>query len=862
MTPSDRQEVDDLKAHVDLVELIRRSGLELKRKGKNWLCKCPFHDDQTASLSVQGQLWNCFACEAGGDALSWLQLKEKLTFPDALARLRDLAGESLITSPEPVGDLLAGGLKRSALLEKVMDHYLRKFRETPAAQQYLNKRGLDSRELWDAFRVGYCDGTLSVPEEGDVRTALTQLGVLNDRGKEVFRGCVVVPLSHPQDGVVGLYGRRLDPDAKVQHQYLPGPHRGVLNWQSLQLAQNVVVTESVLDALSFWRSGVTNVTCIYGAQGVPRDFGDALMAAGVREVSFCLDADKAGKDATRRFSASLSERGLRCHTLELPDAKDPNQLLVERGPGALKMLQKQRQEIPLEKPAEIPRCQMTADGFTARFASVAYQVWPQPPFSSRLRARIRAKSDHRLVMDVVDFYVSRSRKNIVNQLGAQLELPKVDAERHLIALMEQTEQWVAQRKSQDEDGEATPTPELSTEDRHEAMLFLTQENLAGSILQDMQAMGYVGEDNAKLLGYLIGISRKLERPLSGIVLSQSGAGKSSLTDLVEQLTPPEDVVLFSRLSPQALYWMERTALKRKLLILEERVGAIEADYSIRVLQSRAKLTQAVVIKDPQTGKMSTKTFVVEGPIAYLETTTDNRLNHENATRCFEINLDESADQTRRIQDFQRRSRLASKRDRRKNTENIKRRHHNAQRLLEPVLVFVPYAELLEFPSKWLRTRRDNERFLCLIEAVAFLHQFQRERGETEDGTAYAMANLEDYRVAYELAKEVLATTLHELSREARDLFETVKEWVSENHPSRPGDVIFTRRDLRTVTNLEDHRLRQSLGELVEMEYLDLVSGGNGRTHQYRLAANSDGGKTPASMRELTTPEELARRWTR
>ena len=132
MTPSDRQEVDDLKAHVDLAELIRSSGLDLKRKGKNWFCKCPFHDDQTASLSVQGSLWNCFACEAGGDALSWLQLKEKLTFPEALARLRDLAGETLITSAEPVGDLLAGGLKRSALLEKVMDHYLRKFRETLA----------------------------------------------------------------------------------------------------------------------------------------------------------------------------------------------------------------------------------------------------------------------------------------------------------------------------------------------------------------------------------------------------------------------------------------------------------------------------------------------------------------------------------------------------------------------------------------------------------------------------------------------------------------------------------------------------------------------------------------------------------
>lgn len=487
MTPSNRQEVDDLKAHVDLAELIRCSGLDLKKKGKNWLGRCPFHDDETASLSVNGTLWNCFACEAGGDALSWLQLKEKLTFPEALSRLRDLAGETLInTGAEPVGDLLAGGLKRSALLEKVMDHYLKKFRETPAAQQYLNRRGLDSRELWDSFRVGYCDGSLNVPEEGDVRTALTQLGVLNDKGREVFRGCVVIPLSHPQDGLVGLYGRRLDLDAKVQHQYLPGPHRGILNWQSLQLSNGVVVTESVLDALSFWRAGVTHVTCVYGAQGMPRDFGDVLLAAGVREISFCLDGDKAGKEATRRFSASLSERGLRCHSLELPDAKDPNQLLVERGPGALQTLQKQRQEIPLEKPVEKPRCEMLADGFTARFATVSYQVWPQPPFSSRLRGRIRAKSDHRLVMDVVDFYVSRSRKNIVNQLGAQLELPKVEAERHLIALMEQTEQWVARRKSQEDSEEAPSTVEISQEERHEAMVFLTQENLAQAILQDMR----------------------------------------------------------------------------------------------------------------------------------------------------------------------------------------------------------------------------------------------------------------------------------------------------------------------------------------------------------------------------------------
>jgi DNA primase len=494
------------------------------------------------------------------------------------------------------------------------------------------------------------------------------------------------------------------------------------------------------------------------------------------------------------------------------------------------------------------------------FGEVSYQVWPQPPFTNRLRARIRAVRDHRMMMDVVDFYVSRSRKNITNQLCSQLELARIDAERHLIALLEKLESWVEQRRDEEntESDERPSAPELSSEERESALEFLRDKNLVQNILGDMQDMGYVGEDNAKLLGYLISISRKLEKPLSGIVLSQSGAGKSSLTDLVESLTPPEDVVLFSRLSPQALYWMERDALKRRLLILEERAGALEADYSIRVLQSRQKLVQATVIKDPVTGKLTTKTFVVEGPVAYLETTTNNRINYENATRCFEISLDESQEQTRRVQAWQRSGRLASRRDRRQIQEAIKNRHHNAQRILEPVLVYIPYAEHLSFPSKWLRTRRDNERFLCLIEAIAFLHQFQRERGTTDEGTPYILANLDDYRLAYQLAKDVLAITLHELSREAKDLWDTLREWVLENDEQRPNEVIFSRRDLRSVTGLEDHRLRASLQELVEMEYLETLTGSVGKAYQYRLASANDP-QNPI-MRELTTPEELERLW--
>jgi energy-coupling factor transporter ATP-binding protein EcfA2 len=168
------------------------------------------------------------------------------------------------------------------------------------------------------------------------------------------------------------------------------------------------------------------------------------------------------------------------------------------------------------------------------------------------------------------------------------------------------------------------------------------------VAKDIDALGYVGEDVNKRLLYLVAVSRKLEDPLSAIVLSQSGAGKSGLTEVIEKLSPPEDVVLLTRRTPQSLYYTEPGFLDRKLVIVEERYGSLEADYSIRVLQSRKKLIAAAPIKDPQTGNMRTKVFTVEARAAFIEATTASSVNHENATRCFELSMDESPEQTQRI----------------------------------------------------------------------------------------------------------------------------------------------------------------------------------------------------------------------
>lgn len=145
--------------------------------------------------------------------------------------------------------------------------------------------------------------------------------------------------------------------------------------------------------------------------------------------------------------------------------------------------------------------------------------------------------------------------------------------------------------------------------------------------------------------------------------------------------------------------------------------------------------------------------------------------------------------------------------------------------------------------------------MCLIEASAFLHQYQRERGSTEDGDDYVMASLDDYRLAYQLAHEVLSLTLHELSRGAKDLWQLIRAWVHAQADDRTREFLFTRRDLRRVTDIEDHQLRAALQELVDMEYVEVAAGQNGRAYQYRLLVAHEQ-EAPVA---LLSPEDLERR---
>jgi DNA primase len=751
----------------------------------------------------------------------------------------------------------------SSLLSRVIDQYHRTFCERKDAQEYLAKRGLTDTDVLKAFRVGYADGSLlkAVPKDGDVKKQLVSLGVVTKEGRELLGGCVVVPIPDPLSGEwTTLYGRGL---RTPRHCYLTGPLRGVLNYQAARSSSEVILTESVIDALSFHQVGVSTAIPIYGTNGFTADHLDLLKREGVRRVILALDGDIAGRKATAALKEKLGALGIGVRVMPYPpNVKDPNELLVSCNGNAqavfAKMLHEaEPRETVVAVPAPAPSAPPKADGQIAREGDslilrrdgIAYTARVYAPLLGRLRATVKVERGSAFHVDTLDLYASRSRSEFTKRVAKALTADAEAVERDLLALLVEAEKTAKGDDKPNAEGQGAPPP-ISESDRAEALAFLKRPDLLDQAAKDVDALGFVGEETNKRLLYLVAISRKLPDPLSAIVLSQSGAGKSGITEVIEKLTPPEDVVLFTRLTPQSLYYTEPGFLDKKLVIVEERYGSMEADYSIRVLQSRKKLIAAAPIKDPQTGNLRTKVFTVEARAAFIEATTASAVNHENATRCFELTMDESPEQTRRIHERQRLMRTERGLDLRREAEAISRRHWNAQRLLEPLPVVIPFADRLTFPSSWMRTRRDHARFLNLIEVSAFLHQHQRER---RSGTI--LAGAADYAAAYALAASVLAETLSDVKKPLREAYERIRGLCGE------GDGTISRREIREALAVPDSTVRRWLSDLVDFEYLAIANADGAKPAQGRMLRYRALDRAPRETEivGLLSPDELRKR---
>jgi DNA primase catalytic core len=442
-------------------------------------------------------------------------------------------------------------------------------------------------------------------------------------------------------------------------------------------------------------------------------------------------------------------------------------------------------------------------------------------------------------VDTLDLYAARQRAAYIAQAaqetGINEAILKADLGRVLLAL-EGLQIDAIQKTLQPE-----PQPQMAEPERDAALALLKSPDLVSRILTDFAACGLVGEETNKLVGYLAAVSRKLDRPLGVVIQSSSAAGKSSLMDAVLAFVPEEEKVKYSAMTGQSLFYMGETNLKHKALAIVEEEGASRASYALKLLQSEGELTIASTGKDPQSGNLITQQYRVEGPVALLITTTARDLDEELMNRCLVLAVDEGREQTRAIHRLQRDRRTLEGLIARREKEALIELHQNAQRLLRPLDVLNPYAQFLTFPDQTTRLRRDHEKYLTLIDAVAFLHQHQRPIQTARRGgenIEYIEATLADIELANRIAHDVLGRSLDELPPQTRRLLALIDGHVgaeAERQGVKRMEVRFTRRALREAIAWGDTQLRLHLERLVDLEYLLAHREGPGGKFVYELA---------------------------
>ncbi|HAI2639046.1 TPA: toprim domain-containing protein [Escherichia coli] len=887
-------ELQHLKAAVSLVAVVQAQGRQLVKKGKDFTTLCPFHDEKTPScvISPEKNLYHCFGCNAGGSVLNWVMQTEKLILRKAAERLKAELGDNpavvpLVTRDEPeiFADDEAG---RQKLLGRVVEFYHHTLLNAPEAVAYLEKRRLNHPELVAAFKLGFANRTLPYrlpavkSRAGEkIRARLKGVGVLRESGHEHFTGSLVVPVMDLNGQIREMYGRKITDRLRsgtALHLYLPGAHGGVWNEQALIGSSVVILCESLIDAMSFWVAGVRNVTAAYGVNGFTGEMRAALLAHGVKQVLIAYDNDPAGNEAAVKLASSLAADGIATFRVLFPAGMDANGYLCQVAEPEQAFSVLLDGAVPMSDLADAESIAPQASAEPAHLTALAADVAALPAVSApapgvsvealadgelmvalpgerwtirgvsrktnaaamKVNAQVLDTGSGVVFADAVDMMSARSRGGYARAAAAELGLAEGDLRRSLGKVLLALEHWQAAPQPEN------AAPEMSDTDREAALELLRDECLAGRIASDMAACGVVGESTNLTAAYLAAVSRKLDRPLAVLIQSSSAAGKSSLMDAVLNLIPPEERLQYSAMTGQSLFYLGETNLQHKILAIAEEEGVRQAAYALKLLQSDGELTIASTGKDDASGNLVTKQYTVKGPVMLMLTTTAIDVDEELLNRCLVLTVNESREQTEAIHAAQRYAQTLEGLLASNEKSYITALHQNAQRLLRPLNVVNPFASQLTFMSDKTRTRRDHMKYLTLIQAIALLHQYQREikrvehRGQVVE---YIEVTREDIALANRLAHEILGRTLDEMPPQTRKLLLLIQTMVSEQAAAqhcKPGEVRFTRREIRDFTQWSDNQLKVHCMRLAEMEYLLIHGGSRGHLLQYELLWDGSG----------------------
>ena len=353
--------------------------------------------------------------------------------------------------------------------------------------------------------------------------------------------------------------------------------------------------------------------------------------------------------------------------------------------------------------------------------------------------------------------------------------------------------------------------------------FLKRKHLLKNLNTEIGKAGIVGEENSRMLLFLIIISYLNRNPLHALVQGSSGSGKTHIISRIADLMPQEDVLRFTRITESSLYNWGEFDLFEKVVIIEDLDGLKEdALYALREFISNQVLRSSVTIKDKK-GNNKSSHKIVKGQFSSLSATTKGETYEDNMSRSFLIAVDESKEQTQRIIKHQNK-RNAGEIDPNQSQKAINF-IQQVVRNLKVYEVVNPYATQLQLPEKVHKIRRLNEMYQAVIKQVTFLNQYQRQL--TKDNQL--ITEIEDIEQATEVLFESIVLKVDELDGSLRQFFERLKKYVKNEGQE------FILRDVRQDLGISKTQLFRYMQSLTELEYVRQIGGYSNKGIKYKIS---------------------------
>ena len=350
----DNQSIENLKNSINIVDVIG-SFIELKKAGANYKAPCPFHGEKTPSFVVSPtkQIYHCFGCGVGGDAIKFVMDYEKLTYPEAVEKLASMFNFSLSYTK---GSSDYSDAKR--VLDTIETWYVKNLEKNPNAKEYLHTRGISQNSI-EKFGIGYVGHSQSVIDFlNSTHLPLPkaiEAGVLNraEDGRVYARltNRVTFPIYSASGSIVGFGGRTMDnhpakyinsPQTKLfnKSRLLYGYHQAK---ESIYKHKQLIVCEGYLDVIMLHQAGFDNAVATLGTALTSEHL--PLLRKGEPSIILAYDGDKAGVNAALKASMMLSSHNFDAKVVLFPDGQDPADMVKNQQINELAKLFREAKDI-------------------------------------------------------------------------------------------------------------------------------------------------------------------------------------------------------------------------------------------------------------------------------------------------------------------------------------------------------------------------------------------------------------------------------------------------------------------------------------------------------------------------------------